>query len=64
MQTPRFQEQIYRQVYRQIFALHARSADTATNAKLFDINRLPPKICAIDDVSAVIFQNRQVHDRA
>jgi len=43
-----------------MFALHTRTADTATNAKPSDINRLPPDICHIDDVTVVIFQNKQV----
>jgi hypothetical protein len=35
-----------------------------TGAKLFDINRLPPKIRAIDDVTEVIVKNQQATDSA
>jgi hypothetical protein len=35
-----------------------------TGAKPFDINRLPPKIHAIDDVADVIVKNQQATDSA
>lgn len=62
MQTPRFQEQICRPIYRQIFALYGAARRQITGAKPFDINRLPPKIRAIDDVSGTVVKNQQAID--
>jgi len=50
MQTPIFRRRIYRHIYRQIFALHARVADTAKSAKPFEINRLSFQTWIVDDV--------------
>lgn len=63
MQTPGFQEQIYRQVCRQIFALQRMNSRQVTGAKPFGINCLLPKIHAIDDVAELIVKNRQATDR-
>lgn len=62
MQTPKFLEQIYRQVYRQIFVLYGETRRQMRGAKPFDINCLPPKIRVIDDVAEVIVENQQATD--
>ncbi len=62
MQTPKFQEQIHRQIYRQIFALYSATCRQMAGVKPFDINWLPSKTRVIDNVSEVIVENQQPTD--
>ncbi len=57
-----FRGRIHRQIYRQIFALHAPIASTAKSSKSFYFNRLPLKLCVVDDGYMVIIENLQVSD--